>query len=334
MLKKVIKIKNGKQTEEMCESQGVKLAPASTTIEEYWYQIILDVFNYEMRREAELQEVHKLYEDKRILDGLKLYQEGKIKDVAITDVDVRANIEGEKGTYLVTLKRWRPLDKFYKPTLIRHRYQIEDYISSMFFDCSCPDHVIHHYTSNSALCCKHIAACFWLLQEKFNMPKFLIKPSELKEGYQKSNNIDLVTNLKCLPMKRFTPSINIVALKEFREVPTSLSYSIHRKPNSGYEKDYPNGIPTIWATITEPSEVEKLITANIKGYCEMLASRGNTEEEIRKAVKNLFPLTENEQVYKVIDETVDDLLKKCDKVKKKSFLTKLKEYLGWSRKKD
>ena len=305
----------------MCDSKPLTLSPASKTIWEYDYEIIKDVFNYQMRREAAMQEVHKFFTDDRNLEGLKIYKEGKIKNGAVTNVDVRATVEGSKGKeYTVILKKWQPLEKDDTIKLIRHRYEVEEYFADMFFDCSCQDHLIHHYKGNSSICCKHIAAVMWMLMEEYNMRKFFIKPEEVG-GYQKSNNIDLVKNLKCLPMKKFTPYINIVALREFRAIQTSLSVSIHRNPNKGYEDNYPNGIATIWATITEPNEVEKLIKALIRGYVEMLVSRKNQHEQIVEAVKSLAPTNGEEKEIKRLQNIIKEKDKKILEMEEGTKLT-------------
>jgi len=313
--KKVIKFKGKEKVEEVCKLNPLKLAPASKYIEKYYYEIIKDVFNYQMRREASLQEVHKLFEDERVLEGLKLYKEGKIKEGAVTDVDVRANVGGENGEYLITLKKWKPLDSNGNPKLIRHRYEIEEYVVDMFIDCSCTDHGIHHYKSNSALACKHICAVIWMLQEEYNMPKFFITPKEKEEDwYEKSKTLEIETGLYGVSMKQFQQFLNILVLRDFRGIPTSLAYSIHKEPNKGYEARYPKKIPPAWITFDNPETVEKLIKANISSYVEMLASRKNTEEQIKEAISKLIPTEEKDKRIKELEEECGNLTNKLSEV--------------------
>lgn len=328
MKKKITHLKDGKETVSWGECNNIHLPVASKYIEKFWWEIIKDVYSYERARNAGLQEVHKIFTDDRILAGLELYKNGKVdKDIAITDVDIRAKIEGEEGTYTVILKNWKP------EKLLRHRHEIEQYIAELYSSCNCLDCQINgHYRNNSTLYCKHLCGVLWLLMEKYNMPKFFIRPEE-QQYYQKSNNLDLVKNLKCLPMKKFTPHLNVVALREFRDIPTSLSLSIHRIPNKGYEKDYPNGIPNVWITLTEPDDVEKLIKANIKGLVEMLASRKNTAEQINETVKNLVPNGYEDEIKELKEKIVDLEKKYKEEVEKKEVKEEVKEKTkgNWSR---
>ena len=302
--KKVIKFKGKEKTEEMCKPNPIKLEVASKYIESYWWEIIRDVFSYEKERNAGLQEIHKIFTDDRVLKGLELYREGKIKEGAITDVDVRAVVSGNGKEYTVTLKNWKP------EKLLRHRYEIERYISELFLDCQCQDHIIHHYKSNSSLACKHICAVIWMLQEEYNMPKFLITPKEKKDDwYEKSKTMELETGLYGVSMKQFSQFLNILVLRDFRGIPTSLAYSIHKEPNKGYEAKYPKGIPPTWITFDNPEAVEKLIKANIRGFAEMLASRGNTEEDIKKAINELIP-TKNGEIKEEVKELEENWFKK------------------------
>lgn len=284
MKKKITHIKEGNVEISWEECNNIHLPSASAYIEQYWFEIIKDIYSYERARNAGLQEVHKLFTDDRIVAGLEIFNEGNTeKNTTITDVDVRANIKGNVENYTIILKNWKP------EKLLRHRHEIEQYIAELYASCTCKDCQINgHYRNNSALMCKHICSVLWLLQEKYNMPKFFIKPDE-KDYYKKSENLDLVKNLKGLPMKQFSQHLNIVALRDFKGTPTSLSYSIHKIPNKGYESTYPNGMKPTWITLTNPEDVEKLIKANIKGYVEMLASRKNSVEDINKAIKNLIP---------------------------------------------
>lgn len=284
-MKKIIHFKGNEMKESYGGCNNIPLAPSSEFVESYWWEIIKDVFSYEKERNAGLQEIHKLITDDRILKGLELYKSGKVKEGAITDVDVRATVSGEDGEYNVILKNWKP-DK-----LLRYRYEMERYIAELFVDCSCKDHTINgHYRNNSSLFCKHISAVIWKLIIENNFPKILLTPIEKKEDwYDKSKTVELATGIYGVPMKQFNQFINILVLRDFKGIPTSLAYSIHKEPNKGYEKLYPDGIKPTWITFLEPGAVKTLLEANLKGYIEMLASRGNTEEQIKKEIKDLFP---------------------------------------------
>lgn len=321
MRKQVIKFKGINETKEFAECKPLKLSSASDTIEKYWFEIIKDIFSYEKERNAGLQEIHKLFTDDRVLNGLELYKDKKVIEGAITDVDVRAVVQGSEGNYTITLKNWKP------EGLLRFRYEMERYISELFIDCQCQDHVIQHYRSNSSIACKHICAVLWLLQEKYNMPKFFLTPKEKAEDwYDKSRTIEIEKNLYGVPMKQFSQFMNVLLLKDFRGVPTSLSYSIHKEPNKGYESLYKNGIQPTWITFDNPEIVEKLIKSNMKGYAEMLASRGNSEEDIKKSVKDLFPF---KLEPKIVEKIVEKEVIKEVPVEKVSLWERIK---GWFRK--
>lgn len=312
MDKKVIKFKGKEKVEEMCKPNPIKLEVASKYVESYWWEIIRDVFSYEKERNAGLQEIHKIFTDDRILKGLELYKDGKIKEGAVTDVDVRATINGDEKEYMITLKNWKP------EKLLRHRYEIERYISELFIDCQCQDHGIYHYKSNSSLACKHICAVIWMLQEEYNMPKFFLTPKEKREDwYEKSKTLELETNLYGVPMKQFSQFVNVLVLRDFRGIPTSLAYSIHKEPNKGYEIKYPGGIPITWITFDNPETVEKLIKANITGYVEMLASRKNTEEQIKEAISRLIPTEDKDKRIKELEKECGSLINKLNEIELK-----------------
>lgn len=282
MDKQIIKFKDGKETKEMGDCHPLNLSPASEFIDKYWYEIIKDVFSYQKERNAGLQEIHKLFTDDRVLAGLNIYSENKVIEGAITLVDVRCTVKGSESNYTVVLKNWMP------EGMLRHRYEMERYISELFFDCSCQDHLLQHYRSNSAMACKHICAVIWMLQEKYHMPKFFLTPKERKDGwYEKSKTLELETDLYGVSMKQFSQFLNVLVLRDYKGIPSSLAYSIHKEANKGYESLYKDGFQPVWITFDNPETVEKLIKANIKGYVEMLASRGNDEQSISNALQKL-----------------------------------------------
>ncbi len=312
--KKIIHFKGSEKTISYGGCNRVKLAPASYVVEKYWYEIIKDIFEYEKERGAGLQEVHKLFNDDRLLQGLKLYKEGKVVEGAVTDVDVRAQVEGSSGKmYTVTMKQWKP------EKMLRHRYEMERYLSEMFIDCQCQDHIIHHYRSNSSIVCKHIAAVLWKLQEEYDMPKFLITPKEKEDDYyEKSKTKEIERGLYGLSMKQFSQYLNVLILRDFKGVPSSLAYSIHKEPNKGYEKMYPNQITPTWITFDNVETVERLIKSNIRGYVEMLASRKNSHEDILQAIRNLIP----KDVHKEDEEKEEEVIKKLNLKQKLYFISK------------
>lgn len=324
MEKKIIHFKGNQITESYGTCNNIQLTPSSEFVEAYWWEIIKDVFSYEKERNAGLQEIHKIFTDDRILKGLELYKKGNVNEGAITDVDVRASVISDDGkdTYTVTMKNWKP-DK-----LLRYRYEMERYISELFFDCSCEDHTINgHYRNNSSLACKHISAVIWKLIKENNFPTIFITPKEKNDDwYEKSKSLDLVKGLYGVSMKQFQQYLNVLILRDFKGIPTSLALSIHKEPNKGYENMYPNKIAPTWLTLTEPGDVEKLIQGIIKGYVEMLASRGNTEDKILESIESLIPSNKDIKIKKLEQENenlYNETLKLYNELNKKESEKKI-----------
>jgi len=282
-MKEIAYYKNGKleKTKET-ECHPIGLAPASTTIQREWYDVIQEVFHYDKKRGADLQEIHKLFLDDRIKLGHELYKKGHITELVKTDVDVRASVKSENGeqTYTVVIKNWKPQE------MLRRRYEMVHYMEKLFVDCLCEDHVTRgHYASNSSLICKHISAVMWFLQNEDAMPKIFELGIERAVGYQKSKPNEILTKLYGLPMKKFTPFLNVLLLEEFKGIPNALSVSIHRELNEP-ERYGKEPYKPIWITFTEPEQVEKIIEALRKGHAEMLQSRQEKPKPKKKAKRS------------------------------------------------
>jgi len=287
-MKEVTRVKDGIETKEMTECHPLKLEPALKYVDPIWFEAIRMVFSYEKERNAGLQEIHKLFTDSRIKDGLDLVQNKKVVDIAITSVDVRAKVKGNEGEYTVTMKNWKP------EKLLRYRYEMERYISELFIDCSCQDHVIQHYRSNSAIACKHICAVLWMLQNNYSMPKFFVTEKEQKYGYQKSgNNIDLATNLLGVPLKKYSYYMNIFAMKDFKGFPSSLAYSIHKELNPEYQTKMPTTFQPEWIHFNDYETIKKITQATIKGYLEMLSKF--PEKNIEQEINSILPFKDKMQ---------------------------------------
>ncbi|HDI03144.1 MAG TPA: hypothetical protein ENF67_01215 [Candidatus Pacearchaeota archaeon] len=301
MLKKVEKYKEGKKVkEEMKECHPLNLKPASKFIEPIWYDCIKEIFSYE--KHPALFSQHLLFLDDRIEEGLRLYRENKIKELVKTKNDVMALVESssqEGKLHRVVIKGWFP------EKLIRFRYEIIKYLENLTVSCDCEDFMINgKYRTNCSLVCKHISAVFWWLMQEAEMPKFFITPEEKEKGwYEKSKALEIATHLEGVSMKKYTPWLNVLLLKDFKGIPTSLALSIHREATEErYRKEY----KPVWLTFSETETVEKLIRAIVQGYIEMLVSRGKSEEEIKKAVSNLVPFVPKERkgFFKLLMEKI------------------------------
>ena len=245
------------------------LAPASQTIQREWYDVIQEVFHYDKKRGADLQEVHKLFLDDRIEKGYDLYKQGYVTQLVKTDVDIRASVKSSDGSkhYIVIIKNWKP------GVLPRRRYEMVHYMETLFIDCSCEDHTITgHYRSNSSLCCKHIAAVLWFLQNEDAMPKIFELWTERTLKYKKSKPNEILSKLYGLPMKKFTPYLNVLILEKFKEISDSVAVSIHRELNEP-ERYGKEPYKPIWITFTEPEDVLKIIQAFQIGHAKMLERR-------------------------------------------------------------
>lgn len=141
---------NGNQTTEQKECHPRILSFTSRNIDPYWYKAILNVLNYQKRRD--LQELHKLVDDGRVSRGLKLYRDKAIIKNTVTTHrggDVHAVVQSEKS-YTIIIKNYLP------ETLPQRMYEREEYIANLYVDCTCQDHIMSHYRDNSAMMCKHI----------------------------------------------------------------------------------------------------------------------------------------------------------------------------------
>ncbi len=247
----------------------------------YWYKAILNVAHYQKRRD--LQEVHKLIDDRRVTKGLELYRNKAIIKNTVTTHrggDVHAVVQSEKNNYTIIIKNYLP------ETLPQRLYEREEYIADLYVDCTCQDHIMSHYRDNSAMLCKHICAVLYFLIHQFNMPKIFLTPEEKMLGYKKSNTIELETDIKALPLIKFTQHINILLLKEHRGMESALALSIHRVNNETHVEDY----KPQWLTYCELPDVMKLIKGITTAYKEMASSKGVSEEEIQVTLHKLFPI--------------------------------------------
>lgn len=285
--KKVEYFKDQKKTKEtMSDCHKVVMASASEYVEPIWYDCLKEIFQYE--KKPVLASQHLLFLDERLKKGLEIYNSKGIKELVKTETDIRAIIESksEPGkTYDVVLKCWKP-DK-----LLRYRYQILEYLENLIVTCSCKDFIMGKYKHNCSVICPHIASTLWFLMQEDSMPKFLRTKEEFEKGwYEKSKTVELDNNIKGLSMKMFENHLNILALREFKDMKTSVSLSIHRKPNKEYEDRYKDKpLKPVWISFSEPGDIERIIKALIKGMVEMLASRGNTETQIKEAINKLIP---------------------------------------------
>lgn len=284
MEKEIFRYKNGKMTTEYKECHPRELALTSKYIAPYWFQAIHNVFKYEKMRG--LQEIHKLVDDTRIRKGLELYRKGHITTWVVTkhrggDVHAVVLSEDKTKTYTVVVKDYLP------ERLPQYNYEREDFISKLFCDCTCQDHVISHYRDNSSMLCKHINAILWFLMEdkRFYMPRIFISPETKIVGYEKSDTEEIEIEIKALPLIKFTQFINVLLLKNFRGMHPALGISIHKISNETFTE---LGRPQ-WLTYTELKDVERLIRGITKGYKAMAKSHDISEAEIQK---NLDRLTE------------------------------------------
>lgn len=283
MLKDIYKSKNGEEWVEQKACHPRKLGLTSKYIAPYWFQAFHNVFNYDKMRG--LQEIHKLVDDSRIQKGLRLYKENHIVTWVVTKHhggDVHAVVTSEKGdkSYTVIIKDYLP-DK-----LPQYNYEREDFISKLFCDCTCPDHIMSHYRDNSAMLCKHIVAVLWFLMtdKRFNMPRIFIQPEVKMIGYQKSKTEELETNIQALPLIKFTQFINILLLNNYRGMSSALGVSIHKIDNATHrELDKPQ-----WLTYCNLEDVEKLIKGIAKGYRAMAKSQKVPEKEIDAVLDKLI----------------------------------------------
>jgi len=256
MKKNVYKFKNGIKTVEFKECHPQKLPEQLIHVYKYWLDAFKTVLTYQ--KERGLVEIHKITTDERILKGLKLYRNGHIKIANVTtenNGDVYAVVlsEDKKREYSVVIKNYLP------DGLPQYNYERERYIANLVVYCTCPDHTFGRYRSNVSILCGHIIAVLFYLIEHFNMPKIFIMPEEKILGVKKSNVEEISTNIKALPLLKYTYYMNILLLKKFRGMKPALSISIHKLFNPPYGEGEA-GKP-LWLTFTKAEDVEKMIKA-------------------------------------------------------------------------
>lgn len=252
--KEVIKHKNGKVTIDNKVCHPKKLPSKIKYIAPYWHLAFENVLRYQ--KERGLQEIHKIVDNSRIEKGFKLYEQNRIKEITVTTEaqgDINALVRSEDGTkeYRVIMKNFLPE----KGKLPQYNHERERFISEFLVTCSCDDHIIHRYSSNVSIFCKHICAVIWFLIKKYNMPKIFIDPIELRYGYKKSEVEEIVTNIEALPLVKFTQHLNILLLKNFRGMNPALGLSIHRIDNKTNQEI---GKPQ-WLTYTSSDDVMSLM---------------------------------------------------------------------------
>jgi len=289
MKKEVYTIRGKDVKVEMKECIPRALPFSSRYIAPYWYAAIRNVFEYDKIRG--LQTIHKLTSDDRIWAGYQLYKNGHIKEAVVTKYaggDVRAIVLSEDGKneYTVIIKNYLPD----KPP--QYNFEREEFIANLLVSCTCPDATISKYKDNSSMIDKHVAAILWFLIDKFDMPRIFILPEEKMIGYQKSKPEELEVNINVMPLIKFRQFINILLLKEFKNIKTSMSLSVHRISN---ETDTEMSRP-IWLTLSELDEAKKLLRGIYKGYVGMAKSRGQSDEEIYKTISEFIDILPREQI--------------------------------------
>jgi len=290
-LKKVYKIKNGLETSEMKECRPRELPLSSKYIEKWWFDAIRCVYEYEKQRG--LVGRHLMFSDDRISSGLKLYREKHITEITITtenggDVLGYVTSEDETDKYVVVIKNFSPIS----PT--NFAYQRETFISNLQISCSCSDHMLSRYRENASLCCKHISSIFWMLQEpRWHMPKIFITPEERIVGIAKSDTTEIETEIRAMPLVKFTQFINVLQLNKFRGMEPALGLSVHRISNEDHSE---LGKPQ-WLTYTstELSEIERLLRGCVKVYKEILLSQ---QVESSVITEKIDKLVERPQIEK------------------------------------
>jgi hypothetical protein len=269
--------RDGNKTMEIKECHPRQMPLTSKYIAPYWFEAIQNVFKYQKRRD--LVEVHKLVSDDRIKRGLDLYREKKIEHNVVTTVnggDVHATV----GEYTVVMKNFLP------PKLPQYNYEREEYIANLFISCNCKDSQMGRYRDNASLICKHVAATIWYLQAAFNMPVIFVSPEAKELGYSKSNTEELATDIKALPLVRFTQYINILLLKKFRGISCALGISIHKINNETNKEE----TKPAWLTYIQTEDVERLMKGMSKAYREMMKSKGIPEANINNRLCNVLEI--------------------------------------------
>lgn len=256
------------------------LSATSKYVAPYWFQAFHNINNYSKSRQ--LQEVHKLVDDRRIISGYGLYRNKHIKEAVITKHrggDVRATVlsNDRKKEYTIVIKDYLP------EKLPQYTHEREEFIANLYVDCTCTDHVLSHYKDNTSMLCIHVIAVLFFLIEKFDMPKFLIMPEEKIVGYVKSDIEEVETEIQVLPLVKFRRFINILLMKNFRGMKNALGISIHTVNN---ETDKEDNKP-MWLTLTEKKDIKKLI------HSLMIVLNRMSDEDERYVFDILKPKTKN-----------------------------------------
>lgn len=300
--KTVYYLKDGKIESHEKECRPRTLQLTSRYIMPYWFDALRNVFEYEKKRE--FTEAHHLIDDSRIAKGLELYRNNAVIDATITTVnggDVRASVKGDKGIYTVVIKNFLPIDG--KPP--QYNYQREQFWTNLYVDCNCPDHQIGgHYKDNASLICGHATCVLWYLIDKWNMPKVFISAEERFLGFKRSDAEEIETNIPSMPLIKFRFYINILLLKQFRNMLPGLGISVHRISN---DDDSEFGKP-IWLTLIESKDVERLIKGISKVYMAMEKSHDKAPEEINErfyTILGIKPKIIEKIVEKVITKEVE-----------------------------
>jgi len=231
--KKIIKIKGDKKTVEYKICNPRKLPLTIQHLHPYWYQAIKNVNSYAKRRD--FAESHKLFSDDRLRKGYELYKNKKILESTITTDnggDVLATVESEDGkkTYRVIVKSFVPQE------LPQNLPQREEYIANLRIMCNCDDHIIGRYKDNSSVICKHGACVLWDLIFNWKAPRFLVLPEQKMLGYKKSEIEEIEVRIESIPLIHFTQYINVLLLKNYRNMKAACGISIHRISNDTHEE--------------------------------------------------------------------------------------------------
>ena len=117
------------------------------------------------------------------------------------------------------------------------------------------------------------------------MPRIFFTIEQKMLGVQKSDVEELEVNIEGLPLIRFTPHINVLLMKKYRNMLPAMSVSLHRVLNT--DRTEPNKPHWITFTNEQLPEVERLIRGITKGYTAMMQSKGMSDEEIDEKLRVL-----------------------------------------------
>jgi hypothetical protein len=277
MIKKVERFVDHKKVrEDSKDCNPLRYESASDWVDPIWFDCLKEIFEYE--KKPALFSQHLLFIDDRIKKGHYVYRKKKIKELVKTTSDIRAEVESvsdPEERHTVVFKGWYPTDTGwpnFKYKVPRKRHEILKYLEDLVVSCDCKDFLINgKYRSNCSLCCQHITATMFFLMEEAEMPKFFHTPIEKQYGFQKSNTVELATRLLAYPLKKYQYYMNILLLKDFKQQPASVSFSVHKE----WQPEYGQGEvgKPVWITYTEPEQVEGIIMALLQGYKGMMESR-------------------------------------------------------------